>query len=328
MGSGSTEENRLPRYGYATFSSIAENPSQGEELGWLYATAPIVNDSAPTSPVEISAHKIADEIIACRKKSGIYSGRWYGGSFKSWRQFHAFCDGLVWHSETNSIGLLCDKRQIFYDFRPAFMPYPPDLMPMMGTKSDYSAMDDPHGWPAQAEASAKPILISSSHGQPWPQNLGANLASRALGDLLKANFNPNLHLNETNPDTNLCLMLDKTDLVVQSTEFCFTPMGIFQMESLGRLLKLQSGSDLLAPGAESRVIAEARVETLVQLYQVLRHSTQKDFYVPHGERATRLGAGVATFPCTSRGLPSERRRGGWARRPGSWPGIRDKFPRP
>src|SRR6185295_1640235 len=49
-------------------------------------------------------------------------------------------------------------------------------------------------------------------------------ASQAIGDVLKANFNPNLHLNELNPNRNLFAQVDKTDLIVHSTEFCFTPM--------------------------------------------------------------------------------------------------------
>ncbi len=103
------------------------------------------------------------------------------------------------------------------------------------------------------------------------------LASQAAADVLKANFNPNLHLNELNPDRVLFTHVDKTDLVVASTEFCFTPMGTFEIESLGRVLVPKSGEDCLA-AADNQIVAEKKVHVVVKLYDAVRETAQSDFY--------------------------------------------------
>jgi hypothetical protein len=102
------------------------------------------------------------------------------------------------------------------------------------------------------------------------------LASQAAGDVLKANFNPNLHLNEINPNRTLFAHVDKTDLVVQSTEFCFTPMGIFEIRSEGRIL-----------GEDGRARARAAVVAEVRLYDAVRDTAQRDFMA--GAFASRRG---------------------------------------
>jgi hypothetical protein len=101
-------------------------------------------------------------------------------------------------------------------------------------------------------------------------------ASQALADLLKANFNPNLMLNELNPDANLFLRVDKTDLMVNSTEFCFTPMGYFEVESVGRVLRPIEGSAGTA-AAGYALVAEAKARSVAQLFTVTRASTQGHF---------------------------------------------------
>jgi hypothetical protein len=92
------------------------------------------------------------------------------------------------------------------------------------------------------------------------------IASQAAGDVLKANFNPNLHLNELNPNRNLFTHVDKTDLVVHSTEFSFVPMGIFEVESEGRVLR----------GGET--FARAKLSSVVRAYDAVRDTSQRDFH--------------------------------------------------
>src|SRR5262249_49382344 len=70
---------------------------RGDEFGYLYAAVPFSKPRQTTSGA-VEASRIADEIIACRTRSrspscGIdYAKIWYGGAFRSWRQFNAFCD--------------------------------------------------------------------------------------------------------------------------------------------------------------------------------------------------------------------------------------------
>lgn len=119
-------------------------------------------------------------------------------------------------------------------------------------------------------------------GRPLPGSpLQLRAASEAIGDVLKANFNPNLHLNELNPDRTLFTRVDKTDLLVHSTEFCFSPMGIFEIESDGRIAKPVDRDAL-------ETVARKTVTALVRLYDARRETSQAQFY--RGDLATRRAA--------------------------------------
>ncbi len=60
-------------------------------------------------------------------------------------------------------------------------------------------------------------------------------------------------------------MIDKTDLNRATTEFCFDSGGIFQIRSTGRVVK------------DGVVMAERKLEALVQIYDVWRETTQAQF---------------------------------------------------
>ncbi len=100
----------------------------------------------------------------------------------------------------------------------------------------------------------------------FPGEALRRLASQAVADALKANFNPNLHLNEINPDRTLFAHVDKTDLLCQSTEFSFTPMGTFEIESTGRVT-----------GPDGSAIAEHPVAARVRLFDAVRETSQAQF---------------------------------------------------
>lgn len=107
-------------------------------------------------------------------------------------------------------------------------------------------------------------------------------AEQALADLLKANFNPNLTPNELNPDHNLYQMIDKTDLVVNSTEFCFLPTGYFSITSLGRILAApQKAGKTVAGGAglTYSVVSSARIQAVAHLHDCYRETNQRHFYL-------------------------------------------------
>jgi hypothetical protein len=218
-------------------------PSEGDEYGFLYKTVPFKLKGGTLVPSndKIDAELVADQIIACRERAGVYSGLGFGGPFKTWRQFNAFCDYLV------QSGILEDKRPIFFDYQPTG---PQVIKP--GNITGYG-----------------PLIVS---------NYQRAVASRALADVLKANFNPNLHLNELNPDSNLFLHVDKTDLIVQSTEFSFTPTGYFQVESLGRVLQAAPSAELdVLTAPDNRIISEQKIVATVRLFDIRRETHQKQF---------------------------------------------------
>ena len=221
---------------------------EGEDyVGRAFLTVPITLEASSDFTTHISAHVIADEIVACRRRATSpsdptldYAAAWFGGPFRTWRQFNAFCDNLA------AIGVLNDQRPLFDQKNPNL-----NVMP---------------GW------------VDSP--------LMRRRAVQAIADVLKANFNPNLHLNEVNPDANLHTIVDKTDLIVNSTEFTFSPSGTYEIESLGRVLRPIDGGDAMT-AADNAVMAECRVESVVTLFEQRRESTQKQFYAgSNGERAS------------------------------------------
>jgi hypothetical protein len=68
----------------------------------------------------------------------------------------------------------------------------------------------------------------------------AQMASRAMADVLKANFSPSA---------------DKANLLVHSTEFCFSPMGTFEIRSEGMKLR------------ETTCLARSRHQAVVNLFR-------------------------------------------------------------
>jgi hypothetical protein len=242
-----------------------EVASEGDEYGFLMKTVPFKFLGSGTTPPGdwVDAARVAQEIVDCRERRGLYAQLPFGGPFKTWRQFNAFCDHLV------EAGVLEDRRPIFFDYAPTG----PDVV-KGGNITGYG-----------------PLV---------PSDYERHRASQALADVLKANFNPNLHLNELNPDANLHLLVDKTDLFVNSTEFLFTPTGYFEIESIGRILRPAAGDDSFqAPGNETE--AFSKIVATVQLYEPYRETSQRDFargsVTPRrGPRPTNSGRSLEIGP--------------------------------
>ncbi|MBI4565840.1 MAG: hypothetical protein HY716_14225 [Planctomycetes bacterium] len=202
-----------------------------DELGYLWITSGIVMGTpgmTSASAEGVSARAIAREIMRCRNREGNYAKEPFGGPFKNWAQFYAFCDNLT------------TTR--------------PDGKPGLGILRD--------------ERFTEPVLKRQ--------------AEQAMADVLKANFNPNFHPNELNPDHNLYLMVDKTDLVVNSTEFCFLPMGYFSVTAVGRVLRPdpEHGKTRSASAVPQEVLAQARIQAVVKAHEAYRETSQRHFW--HG----------------------------------------------
>jgi len=235
--------------------------TEGDELGYLMETIPIVGPGG-TATDGISAFEIADEMIACRNgqvgKHGNYTPTPngscpFGGAFRSWAQFNAFIDYLTGApGDVSHGGLIWDTRA--------------------GLHVDYEEeVDDPAGF-----------------GNIVPSDVQREHASKAIADALKANFNPNCHLNVLNPDENLYLRVCKTDLVVMSTEFTFMPTGYFEVEALGRVLRPVDPATRDCYLGDNNLVAQAKVTATYKLYDMYRETNQKQFYA--GTLPARTGA--------------------------------------
>lgn len=108
-------------------------------------------------------------------------------------------------------------------------------------------------------------------------------------DVVLANADPNARLNDFNLDAAHRRAVDKTDLLISSTEFCFSSMGVYEIASLGVRLR---------PGGRSAARVTLRIQERV--FEVWRDTTQADFA---GEEVSALrdveapdGAWLRTIP--------------------------------
>ncbi len=241
---------------FKKWNSFSPADTEGDEYGYLAETQPILFPSGTKDSNSIYSDDIADEIIACRSgRTGPKGFNYdpqacaFGGAFRNWAQFYKFIDNLV------DIQVLRDTRADLWH--------------------DYNIDGPAGGQDATGYSNLNPSDLQRLH------------ATRAIADTIKANFNPNLHLNELNPDHNLHLIVDKTDLIVNSTEFSFLPTGYFEVESLGRVLRPQNGgTDAFA--AENQIVAQAKITAIYRFYDLHRETSQSQFYA--GEFGDRGGA--------------------------------------
>ncbi len=117
------------------------------------------------------------------------------------------------------------------------------------------------------------------------------LLSRRQAEALIANFNPNARLNKFNPDASRRQTMDKSDVTVHSTEFCFEPMGAFEIASVGYV-----------HSKDRTIVARAGLVATVRNQEVWRETTQADFL--RGQFSTANpsvapvagGVGLTTYP--------------------------------
>lgn len=86
--------------------------------------------------------------------------------------------------------------------------------------------------------------------------------------LIKANANPNAMIHRWIANKERYQAADKSDLLHPTAEFCFGPSGYFEISSVGRVWGT----------ADQRLLAEARAEAVVQLDELVQHTSQRDFY--------------------------------------------------
>ncbi len=99
--------------------------------------------------------------------------------------------------------------------------------------------------------------------------------------VIKANANPNMRFNKFNPNEVVFGRIDKIDLGYfaggsagtpqkgGTTEFAFSSLGLFEIESLGRVSRFRNNQEEMQA---SKVLF-----TVVQVYDAVRMTTQKDF---------------------------------------------------
>lgn len=105
-----------------------------------------------------------------------------------------------------------------------------------------------------------------------------------------ANCNPNTDLNKLVPDLGMYRLIDKTDLTDATTEFCFNPGGVFTIESVGTVL-----------GKDGKVVASAKVRSVVRVYERYHETSQLDFETDRVKTDVGKGAAAGTDDVTRPG---------------------------
>ncbi|MBI4833372.1 MAG: hypothetical protein HY811_00945 [Planctomycetes bacterium] len=103
--------------------------------------------------------------------------------------------------------------------------------------------------------------------------------ARAKADLIKASANPNTMLNDFNPNELVLRVIDKSDLNVYTTEFCFQPQGYFEIESTGIVIRSVANPIESAEKGEGdfNVTGLQKIRQVVKLFENHYETTQQDF---------------------------------------------------
>ncbi|MBI3269293.1 MAG: hypothetical protein HYZ53_09750 [Planctomycetes bacterium] len=108
-----------------------------------------------------------------------------------------------------------------------------------------------------------------------------------------ANADPNFHPTWLNLERVIAPVLDKTDLRLRTTEFCFHDSGTYDIASLGRIVAY-----------DGRVLASAKLVVSVRLFDVLRHTVQEEFEAHRGSTAAEHTCTWPNPPATAGGRPA------------------------
>lgn len=245
-------------------------------------------------PIIDGALALAQKIVADRE----------GRPFRSHADWEAWVDQNI---GTNSAGGRIDLRQTSANAPSGFM-YPQ---------------------PQQAKLVAVPPAISSGTTATILPNIAATPDFQAwfyeaVKDMLKANFNPNGRTSAFSPNDVAYLAVDKGNLVYhdpaekdpndpdagpphrrQTLEWCFSPKGVFEVTALGEVLgpppadpKRQVDAD--GDGKfDPEVFAQAKVRGVVQLYDSVVLTSQRDFERDGGDGSDDYGVmrdGLVSYP--------------------------------
>jgi len=197
-------------------------------------------------------HALADRILSA------------GGELSDWEEFHAFCDSLP----IPSMEAALPAAEVALGPARAALDAARSALDAAQARCDAD--------PTEENAEALWAAMDAADMAQW--DLDALLAVRnglavtvptivqAMRDLLKANFNPNTDLNKCNPNSSLWKSVDKSDLLVYSTELSLRHLQAVDLECIGRVVD-----------GGGRLLAARTLRTRVSPPCLVRLSTQRDF---------------------------------------------------
>ncbi len=210
------------------------------------------------------ASKLADIIIELRKAD----------PFKSWQDFdNRFCYLRLLNMTNSRLNV---KTGDVVNARRSSIADPGDLS---GINAEYLPLAD------NCKHQVNPLTSTDA---AMSQNAFRAWYWKSVVDMIRANLNPNNVVNRYNSDYPYHQNVDRMDLVTTSCPVCFSSMGMYEVVSQGEILaptargmNIISTETTTGGAATARMpIARRQVRTLVEIYTVLRHSSQYDFMKP------------------------------------------------
>ncbi|MCA8936943.1 MAG: hypothetical protein KDB68_12155 [Planctomycetes bacterium] len=101
-------------------------------------------------------------------------------------------------------------------------------------------------------------------------------------DMIRASLCPSNLTSRYNADYPLHMNVDRMDLTRTNAPICFSSMGIYEIVSQGEIMAPEPGQEQATSSdpTDRLPVARRQVRTVVQIYEVLRHSTQDQFMNP------------------------------------------------
>ena len=84
-------------------------------------------------------------------------------------------------------------------------------------------------------------------------------------EIVKSNANPSVALKRANPDSSTYQFINKAQLLYHTSEFIFSPLGRFEIISLGQIF------------SKDNLLAQRKIFAEVKVFDTLVHKTQRDF---------------------------------------------------
>lgn len=230
------------------------------DIGPITGTATGGQTSSSTGGADL-AGALADEVIKLRKSA----------PFTSWQDFDfRFCYRLL-------LGMSLQRETVKI----------PDLV--NAQRGSYSDVGNVSGMdpkllpdPRNCRSPANPL---SSTDASMSQTAFRAWYWKSCVDMIRASLNANNTVNRYNADYPYHKNVDRMDLVKSGPPICFSSMGIYEVVSQGEVLApvtrgLNAQETTTSAGGTSSVrmpVARRQVRTLVEIYSVLRHTSQYDF---------------------------------------------------
>ncbi|MBE7491334.1 MAG: hypothetical protein HS108_06200 [Planctomycetes bacterium] len=244
-------------------------------IGTKFGAAPGATSSGSSGGADY-ASALAEAVIQLRKQA----------PFTSWQDFdHRFCQRVLlgMPGERTNVGVpdVVGAQRGSLTGTDVSNVFPRDLLPD-ATNCNHAAN------PLKSSDAA----MSAAAFRAWYW--------KSTVDMIRAALNPNNVTARYNADYPYHQNVDRMDLTLTSCPICFSSMGVYEVTSQGELLARPKGftesqtSSLDA--SQMVVVARRQVRTVVQIYDIMRHTTQEEFSSPVDPSAVQPQAATSSNP--------------------------------